>query len=463
MKAIPIATVLILFFLDLLLPHAVGFLALGAIPYVAVVLGAALFAGSAVALTVAAGSVLWIVLLGPAVASLGGVPAYVMELSAVSVSARYGALVLAVMGLLFLDRVRRMQHRLQDQATRLLELNETTELFRAEAHALKLIHHKTKNRLATERSSITILYEQIQRLQSFEQAEVLDATLTAIRLMTGATSCVVYRFHEQSLELERIAVWPSRHITRYPDTKPLASSIEGYVVRTGTPFSLRQLIDNPQLRELEENRSVICAPIIVHNQIWGVLTVGRIPFLYYNEHAERALQVTAAIVAPALDQALPLMTMEVLQDAGGKMVLYPYDTLLATLEDKLRTSRELDFHVVFLIVELQTPLEFDQQLELSRTVGEEVVASLGRGVAVFQYQQAHQLALVSASTRSEAAGYLLLRVTELVSDRAWTVEDETVLPQVLVGFGTTAQSGYEMGALVRQAETMLSVYRRTRE
>ncbi len=367
-------------------------------------------------------------------------------------------------------------------------MSEASEHFRAEAHALKLIHHKTRNRLATERSSITILYEQIRRLQSFDRNQVLDATLTAIRLMTGATSCVVYRFHEQNLELERIAVWPARHVSRYPAIKHVSSSIEGHVVRTGELFSLRQLIDHPELRELEENRAIICAPIVARNQTWGVLTVGRIPFLQYNEHAERALQVTAAIVAPALDQALPFLVMDAPEEdrreelsprnelkddkrrddgrtgirAGStQSALHPYENLTRTLEEKLDTARGLGFHVMLLIVELQSSLEFDQQMELSRIVGEDIAAELGPGVAIYQYQQAYQLALLSVSSRSEAAGYLYLRVTELVGSRAWTVEDETVLPRAIVGFATSAQSGYEPKSLIGQAETMLQIYRRS--
>lgn len=447
---------MLLFLLDLLLPHAVGFVELAAVPYVGIVLATVAFSGGVVALTVAAGSVLWIIAAGPILAGIGPFSSYAIPLSAVPMGARYGALLLAAAGLFLVDRVRKMRLELRAGAEKMRDLESTAEMFRAEAHALKLIHTRTRNRLATERSSITILHEQIQRLQSFDRTQVLDATLTAVRLMTGATSCALYRFHEETLELERMALWPARHDSRYPQMKAVASSIEGYVVRTGQPFSLRNLIDNPELRELEARNAVICVPIVTRNQIWGVLTVGRIPFLYYNEHAEKALQVTAAIVAPALDQALPLVSME----GAAQPALFSYDMLHEALQERLHAAGELGFHVMVLLVELQTSLEFNEQMELSRAVGEDIAGRLGQGVAVFQYQQAHQLALVSVSTRSEAAGYLLLRVTDLVSSKAWTVEDETVLPRTIIGFGTSAQSGYDVTALLNQAETMLTIYRR---
>lgn len=422
-----------------------------------IVLAAVVFSGGAWALALAAASLLWILGAGPYLAGLGTLASYSVPISALPAGARYGALLAGATGLYVVDRVRKMRLDLLTRAERERELESTAELYRSEAHALKLIHNQTRNRLATERSSITILHEQIQRLQSFDRNEVMDATLTAVRLMTGATSCALYRFHEESLELERLAVWPARHDGRYPQVKPLSSSIEGHVVRTGELFSLRHLIDHPELRELEANASVLCVPVITREQIWGVLTVGRIPFLYYNEHAEKALQVTAAIVAPALDQALPLVAIE----GAAQTALYPYDVLYEVLNERLQAAEDLEFHVMVLLVELHSSLDFNRQMELSRAVGEEIGERLGRGIAVFQYQQANQLAIVSVSTRSEAAGYLLLRVTDLVSSKAWTVEDETVLPRALIGFGTTAQTGYDRTSLLDQAEQMLSVYRRS--
>lgn len=460
--AISIASLLVLATIDVLIPHAVGFLELGAMPWAALLVVLTAYAGGIGTIVAGTGILVWVLAVGPALAGSGAFPAYTVPLTEAPLTVRYGTLAAIASAYFVAIKLKRLSFERTSTRDAARDSAARADALHTENHALKLIHQKTRNRLATERSSITILYEQIQRLQSFDQRQVLDATLTTIRLMTGATSCVVYRFHEQNLELERVAVWPSRHEGRYELRRSLASTLEGHVVRTGKLFTLRHLIDSPELRALEDNRTMMCVPVKTGNQIWGVLTVGRLPFLSYNEHAEKSLEVIAAIVAPALDRSVPLVGHDHLRDDDTDIDtdgIMPYEQFTELLERKVRAAETLDFHVLAVIIELQTALGYDRQIELTTRVGERIAAAMGRDVVVSQYQQASQLALITMSTRSEAAGYLLLRVTDMVTGQAWTVADETVLPRALVGFGSSAQSGYDGVSLLRQAEQMLSVFR----
>jgi hypothetical protein len=456
--------------LDLAIPHPLGFLDLAAIPYIALVMMHMVISGIAGALITAGGAWLWIALVGPWVAPAVGSPAEVVTLATVPAGARYAAVVIILAAIVVMNRDRKLQAGFRQTSIRARECRAELERVQQEARMLEMSLRVGSNRMATERSSITMLYEQVQRLQSFEQEEVLDATLASVRLMTGATSCAVYAFREETLQLHRAGFWPQRHQERYKAVLSVSSSVEGQVVRTGRLFSLRQLVDDPRLRDLDTRNVVICAPILVRNRIWGVITVGRMPFMRYNEYAEKVLQVTAALVAPALEQALPgalagQASLEAEDSREGTAEppptapsqLLPYAELPEALATRVEQSREMGYHVAFLLVELRAALDNDGIAELSETVGSAVAVAAGRGATVYQYQQLGQIAIISAGTGSDATGYLLLRIMELVASRAWTVGDETVLPEAVVGFGTSTQCGYDPWEMVRRAEQMVAV------
>lgn len=130
------------------------------------------------------------------------------------------------------------------------------------------------------------------------------------------------------------------------------------------------------------------------------------------------------------------------------------------MEEQIHHAQPLDYMVSLVLVELNSSLDFDGRLELSGVVGSALIGVTGRSTAIFQYQGPHQLALVSVSNSVDATGYLLLRCTELISSRAWSVRDETVLPSGFVGFSTTTTSGYNAAELIRRAEQVLAFQRR---
>ncbi|MCA1754241.1 MAG: GAF domain-containing protein [Spirochaeta sp.] len=439
------------------------------IPYLAILPLVALSAGFIAALAAAVGALLWVAVLGPLVVVWLDLPASIRALELIPVGARYAAVVLSVSSAVVLSRIRRLQSELERTQQKSRQLEGEVDSVRHEAQALTLSLRTVNNRIATELSSITIMYEQMQRLQSLDQREVLDATLAGVRLITGATSCVIYRFHEQSLKLRRLAVWPARDESWYSESLTVASTIPGHVIRTGRPFSIREFVDQPELRSIDDQRTIICTPIVVRNQIWGVLSIGRLPFIRYNEYAEKGLQVVAALAAPALEHAMPSAggnqraaePDDRMRMAGGEgeieSPVLPYEQLHTTLEEQTRVAEQLRYHIALILIELQTHLPEDESVILCETVGAAIAHTAGTSSSIFFYQQAGQLALVALGTSYDATGYLLLRVTELIGGRAWMVAEEMVLPQAVVGFGTSTQCGYDATKLIRRAEQVLAL------
>ncbi len=436
-------------------------------PYIALIAALAATVGGAAALAAWVGSLLWIFVGTKLVTTLiPGVPAFFLPLTEVPAGARYGAIVMSIAAVAVVTHTGKLHAGFIRARQREEEAASEVHTSRIEAQALEASLRTTMNRMATERTTMTILAEQLKRLQSFDQNEVYQATLSSVRLLTGATSCVIYRFHEEHLKLERTAVWPARHAERYALSLPVASSLEGHVVRTGALFSLRQLVEHPQLRSLDQNNTVICVPVVVRNRTWGVLTIGRIPFLKYTEYAEKALQVTAALAAPALENALPMVSVErdgvPLNDSADSTdtaSVRPFEELRKHLESTLVQAERLDYQVSMLLVELSSALDFDGQLALSSVVGNALGGVTGNSTTIFHYQSPNQIVLVTVSTGVEATGYLLLRITELVTGQAWTVDEETVLPEAVVGFATSTTCGYDADQFFRRSEQILALQR----
>lgn len=452
-----------LMLIDATLPHAFGFLEVGILPYLVLVASFAMFSGVVAALSTALAVLGWLMWLGPLVITQLGLAATVRPLIELSVGVRYGSFILILITFWGAMRFARLRLELQQSRTRTAEAIQQHDLAAAQAKALEKSLRHLYNRIASESSSITVLYEQLESLYSFDQNTVLQAALAAARLLTGATSCAIYQFREQSLQLYRRAVWPPRDQDRYQPQVDVATSILGSVVRSGQLFSIRHLVSDPELRKIDDRRTILCAPIIVRDQMWGVLTIGAMPFIRYNEYSEKALQVTAALAAPALEQALPtLMSADParaeglpVEDSAVAATVLAHERLRPELVATVTSAQEDGYQVALLLLALNVVPWLEDGGELARTIGLAIAQGTPRNVTVYERADNCQLAIVAVSADHHTAAHLALRMLELVGQRAWTVQDETVLPQPLVGFSTTTQCGYNVDRLLQHAELML--------
>ena len=432
-------------------------------PYVAVLAGLAVLAGPAAALVALCALLAWLLVAAPRVVLWFDLNAVVGPLSEISFVARISTLIVVLTAFFVAWRHARVRSELERVSARVKDLTHQADHAAAQSRALESSIRNLYNRVAAESSSITVLYEQLGSLYSFDQQRVLQATLAAARLMTGATSCAVYQFREHTLRLLRRAVWPPRDEEEYESEVDVATSLMGWVVRTRRLFSLRQLVDNADLRRVDDRHTILCAPIVVRGQLWGVVSIARMPFFRYNEYAEKALQVTAALAAPALEQALPMFAPE--EDpnphpasvTGQTSGILSVERLRSDLELMVRSAANEGLFVALFVVDLQSGLAVDQQAELTNQVAAEILDTIKSGTAVYAQSQANRCALLSAGAGYDASAYLLLRVTELIAGRAWSVYEDTVLPQVTVGFASTSLCGYDAQALIDRAEAVLAM------
>lgn len=462
-----------------------GFIAVGGMPYMALLVAIAAAGNGRSA--VAAGSLIFLILffIVPILNGPLGFPIGTFDPSAYSPEQRVGlAFGLVVTAAIIRDRSR-AEMRVSTAEGRAREARRAEESMRTEAAAMEASLRELYNRHAVESRTITGLGEQLSRFQSYDRATVLDAAVTSARLLTAATSVVVYRVDEATLQLRRQVVWPEHDLDRYGATLDIGSSIEGWVVRTGRAFTLRRLMHDTELAAVDRGLTVIATPIAMRGRIWGVLTIGEMPFLAYNEAAEVSLQVVAALVGGGIEQsfghtvgskggevspneaatreAIGVMTESDGNEGGADGdgdAVFGIDRLYDDLTILLR-SGETGGYVSLFLVELRgfgrrpLSLSHDHQAELVEKICDRLFTLTSGAAKLYRYQLANQFALVGANLGYDAAPYFLLRILETIGGEAWSVRGETVLPEAVVGFSSSRDGDVEV--MIDRAESMLAM------
>jgi hypothetical protein len=346
-------------------------------------------------------------------------------------------------------------------AERRVELDEQNRLLQIQATSGEENLQALYNRLAVESRTITMLAELLPQLYSFNRSDVLDATLAAATLLSGAETAALYRFDEASLTLTREATRPLRAETIFPQTLDVASSTEGWVVRTARFFSLKYVLHDEGLAALHQGRTTIAVPVSMAGRVWGVLSVGEIPFLHYNQYAERSLQIVAALAVPGLEQSFGAVREEPARARADGGENRSMNELYADLQ---REFEEEGLVSVFLI-DLGSnaggalPLGDDGIDDLVGQVGRTLTSLTGGAVRAYRYQLPHQLALITVNQGFDAASYFLLRILEAINGRAWTIEGETILPRAIIGFASSNQVDGGADEIIARAESMLVLQR----
>lgn len=449
--------------LDVLLDFELGFFSTGALPYIALALLLSVIVHPRSGLVAAIWTALLLFIVLPVAVHEWALPIIVPDVRTLTPEQRITILLLMLSSYI----VHRVHARVSVDRNQLRErrreLEDENRLLQVQNHSFEESLKTLYNRIAVESRSITILAELLPQLYSFNRHDVLESSLTAAALMSGGEVAALYRFDETSLSLRREAARPRRAEEVFPQQLDASSSIEGWVVRKGTAFSLRMLLHDGNLRTIHQGRTTIAVPVAIRGRVWGVLSVGAIPFLQYNQYAERALQIVAALSVPGLEQSFGIIgdATESESDGDTERGMRPIDELYDDLTGELAEEDLVSLFLIELTSNGEDPLSIspDAYDELVAQVGRTLVSVSGGAARTYHYQLPGQLALLTVSQGFDAASYFLLRILEAINGRAWTVEDETVLPQAVVGFASSNQVDGGAEALIAKAEAVLILQR----
>lgn len=112
----------------------------------------------------------------------------------------------------------------------------------------------------------------------------LEIVVSMIRKLVIYQSCVIFLIEDKTLVAAK-SVTPYRDVLEYSSLLKLQESIVNLVFQSKKPILIPDMQSMSEQRIFKDEKSVICAPLIVKNEIIGVLYVGdKKPGTYNEDH-----------------------------------------------------------------------------------------------------------------------------------------------------------------------------------
>lgn len=336
-------------------------------------------------------------------------------------------------------------------------------LLKRQVRALQSANGELEERISRQEDSITSLYSQIQVLNSLNLSKALQAILEMVRRFTGATRCSIWEHKPESRRLEPVARLGEEPADGRMGAIAVEGSIEGWVVRNNSMFSVKMLLENEQLAKLDAGRAIIALPIAAGRKIWGVLVVEEMPFAKYNLYAERLLLLIMALAGSALERAIEYEAVVRQEDINPVTGLPSFSQFYALLARELSHQDAENGTLAVLVLEL---LNFpalaaehgeEQALRLLAEIAP-LVRELSNGKArVFHYKSEAQLVVLAPNLDADGASLFSLNLLTRVSERQWALRDTRVFLELILGFGVRAGAGQSADDLLEAAENLLEM------
>ncbi|MDP3176515.1 MAG: GAF domain-containing protein [Spirochaetaceae bacterium] len=385
-----------------------------------------------------------------------GLSSYRADLGSIVEAARF-PLALALCGVLGAGTLRdasfRRESRLKERLRALLRKN--VQLTRT-GKALTGLNAELEARVSGQRESISSLYSLMRKMDSLDLDHLLSAFLEAVRLFSQADRAAIYEYDRTEGRLllrSSVGEPPGASL-------PIEGSIEGWVFRNETPFTLSMLEGNLGLTQLDEKRNILAYPLKAGDLPWGVLNIQEMPFFRYNPATERNLEILVGLASSYLRKATDFRDRVLRRPRNEITGLPGYGELLRMLKEELARRAEGRFSLSVVIVEF---LHFsDLVYSLSGVKALEIVTSFarlgtkdGRALA-FHYREESQVAFVLPGVDHEGASLFCLGIMEEFNDRNWIPEELEIRLEPLYGLASV-KAGLDAEALLAEAETVLGV------
>ncbi len=344
---------------------------------------------------------------------------------------------------------------------RMKELVKENLLIKKTTSALSEVNLELEERVSRQQESITMLYERIRQLENVQLEEALDLLLETVHLFTKATRLSIWK-HQHAPALLTLAASRGWNETDGLDTtREIENSIEGWVFRNNTMFSIRMLLQYDNLKTLDTGRNILTYPIIINRIVWGVLNIEEMPFLKYNRYTEQVLQMIINLAAPSLEKAYEYENLLASGEIDPETSLPLYGQFVSSLE---KAAGSIGAHAGNLSIIL---LEITNYDSLSVEHGEQTIHTLfpdianqlvtvsGNRARVFHYKQRNQVGMIIPNIDQDGASLLCLEILETINADIWTVNNTKLSLEVVIGFASISGGLTSTDELAAQAEKLL--------
>ncbi len=337
-------------------------------------------------------------------------------------------------------------------------------------NSLERVGRVLENRVSNQKDSITLLRAQVKKLSALDMTQALNTMLESVNLFTETSSASIWVASSESGRLKTAAVFgweedPATHTIKRESRIGLDGTVEGYVFRNGKPFSIRMMLGSQEFYKLDISCNIICLPIRIRGQVWGVLNIEEMPFEQYSLYTESVLEILINLMEPYLADILEHETLfdqrEMDEDTGLPQVSQLYRTLERELEQISHSGGQLSL-IVLELSNWQTLLEDWSKAQLKklfskiRDAFEEHHKVKSK---IFHFKNSSQLAFLIQGLDQDGTSFFCLDLLSLIPGLALDIDGKIVLLEVIVGFSTSGDSLNSSNAMIEMAETLLEMQR----
>ncbi len=348
--------------------------------------------------------------------------------------------------------VRELLERIRGLVRREMNVRKTSE-------SLTSLVDELGKRVAGQRDSVPALYARIKKMDSLDMPTVVKGLLDAAVAFSQASAAVIYEFDPLS---GKLLLAGAIGVDAEP-LLPMEGTLEGWVFRGNSRFTLRSIDDYLGLSRVDANQSILAYPVKAGELPWGVLNIKEMPFYRYNPNTENDIGIIVDLASAYLRKATEFRE-RVLNHPRNEITGLPgYGDFLRVLGEEidLRAGRHLSVSIIVAELLGFRSILFaksgkDAFLALKRLAD---VAAGDRALA-FHYREEAQLVFILPDIDRNGASLFCLELSEMAGRVASESGSERGSMEIAFGLssfaGTSVKPGSDVaGTLIREAEHVL--------
>jgi len=328
---------------------------------------------------------------------------------------------------------------------------------------LETINQELEQRVSRQQDSITALHSEMQELYSVNLEKALETILGTVQRFSGASVLSIWEAHPESKDLRMAAQRGWEEGASRPTVVSAENSLEGWVARNNTTFSVKMLGQYENLRKMDRGVNIMTFPVTAGRKIWGVLNIAEMPFAKYNLYTEKLVTMVLALAAPALERAVEYEAVVTQAEVHPVTGLPAFAQFFSLLNETLKRARQNKETLSVLILELTN---FDTLAEtfgrnnalqlISRLAGQMVILSRNKA-RLFHYKDENQIVLLYPYLDYDGASLFSLEALNGINANAWSLNEKSVNLEVMVGYASLSEEQVEAEGLLQIAENILEM------
>jgi diguanylate cyclase (GGDEF)-like protein len=328
---------------------------------------------------------------------------------------------------------------------------------------LETINRELEQRVFRQQDSITALHSEIQGLYSFNLDKALETILGTVQRFSGATVASIWQFLPESKDLHLVCQRGWEEDTSRPTSISTENTIEGWVLRNNTIFSVKMLGQYDNLRQMDRGHSIMTFPITAGRKIWGVLNIADMPFAKYNLYTEKLVTMILSLAAPALERVVEyeaVITQAEVHPITGLPAFAQFFSLLKNAVQRARQDKETLSVLILELVnfdDLADSFGRENTLRLVSQIAGQVVILSRNKAGLFHYKDDNQIVVMYPHLDYDGASLFSLETLSIVNQKEWSLNEQTVNLEVMIGYASLSEEQLEPEGLLQIAENILEM------